>query len=159
MCGFATDYVRSSQNHVYSRHRATLSKDKLPPRLVLVQYVDRDFFDVKGDLLKADIEAEKESQEVHGATGPVSNPDLPGELVQVKTNDLPDILHYWAECHAFVCKSWESRPILCRKAILDHVQEYHADEDGFQNLEALGQKLNEAMPLAQEPENIQLPGP
>ena len=159
MCGFATDDIRSSENHFKSRHNATPSKDKLPPRLVLVQHVDRDFFDVKGDLLKVDIVTERKFQKVYDAKGVVPTLDFPGEVAQVKTDDVPDILHYWAECHAFICKSCESRPILCRRAILDHVQEYHANEDGFQNLEALGRKLNKAEQLAQEPENIRLPGP
>lgn len=154
MCGFATDDVRSSQSHFKIRHHAI---GKLPPRQALVQHMDRDLFDVKGDLLKANVEIEKNSKE-QTSTDLISSPDLSRKLVQ-ETDNMTDILHFWTECYAFICKSCESRPILCRKAILNHIEEDHPDEEGFRDLEVLGQKLNQAEPFAQEPENIQLPGP
>lgn len=151
MCDFATDDVRANEAHFGGRHHALLSWQKRSPTRVLVQHVDGEYFEVKGDL-NVDVD-ERNGDELE-----VSNAPKPHDIAKNDT-DFPDFLHHWMECHAFICKTCESRPILCRSTIITHLQDQHAEEEALKDLESFEHKLNVVEPLAQEPENIRLPNP
>jgi hypothetical protein len=152
MCDFATDDVRASEVHFGGRHHALLSWQKKSPRRVLVQCLDGEYFEVEGELI-VDVEGRNPDEIESSEKGAERDGIAKGGI------DFPDFLHQWMECHAFVCKSCESRPILCRASIVSHLQEYHVGEEALKDLVALEHKLNLVEPLAQEMENIRLPNP
>ena len=152
MCGFATNDVRASEYHFGSRHHALLSWQKKPPSRVLVQHVDRQYFEVKGDFV---VEAKEDVEEAYKILALQEVPEMVGSV----SNGIPGFLHHWMECHAIICKLCANRPILCRSTVISHVRQQHTDEEAFQDLEAFEHRLNVVEPLAQEPENIRLPNP
>jgi hypothetical protein len=146
MCDFATNDVRASKYHFKTRHHALLSWQKKPPSRVLVQCVDGEYFEVKGDLT---VEAKDKE---------ISEFGIP-EIVVDEVDALPDFLHHWMECHALICKRCDNRPILCRSTVISHTRECHPDEKALQDVEGFEHRLDVIEPLAQEAENIRLPNP
>ena len=152
MCDFATDDVRASELHFGGRHHALLSWQKKSPRRALVQCVDDEYFEVEGELI-VDVK-ERNPDEIESLEEPAERDGIARGAI-----DFPGFLHHWMECHALVCKSCQTRPILCRASIISHLQEYHADEQILKDLVVLEHRLNCVEPLAQEVENIRLPNP
>ena len=136
--------MRASEYHFGSRHHALLSWKKKPPSRVLVQHVDREYLEVKGDLV---VEAKEDVE----ALAPQEVPEMAWSV----SNGIQGFLHYWMECHAIICKLCAKGPILCRSIVISHVREQHIDEEAFQDLEAFEHRLNVVEPLA-EPENCQI---